>query len=96
MDFNPYLRRAPADGNSAKGSVEKTAEAENIVWQTRAAAPTEYENRLGDLLERVFEAGIEELPGVVAKLNELGGRAPDGSPWTEASFQDVMRQLGKE
>jgi hypothetical protein len=96
MDYNPFLQRAPASPDSHKGSVEKVSEIRNMVWQNRAAPPTPYENQLGDLLEQVFVAGIEELPAVVAKLNELGGHAPDGSAWTEASFQACMRELGKE
>ncbi len=97
MDYNPYLamKGSPLSPDAHKGSVEKIADIKNIVWQHRAAPPTAFENQLGDLLEQVFVAGIEDLPAVVARLNELGGRAPDGAPWTEASFQAVMRELGK-
>ena len=94
MDFNPYLRRNANATDPGKGSIERIEEIRNIVWQTRAALPSDFENRLADLLEQVFAAGVEELPAVVARLNELGGRAPDGAPWTEASFQTVMQQLG--
>lgn len=96
MDHNPYLQAALVSADSHKGSIEKIGEIKNIVWQNRAAPPSAYENHLGDLLEQVFAAGIAELPAVVAKLNAMAGRAPDGSPWTEASFQTLMRQLGKE
>ena len=95
MDYNPYLQHASGNADSRKGSVEKVSDIKNLVWQTRAALPSAYENQLGDLLEQVFVAGIEELPAVVARLNELGGRAPDGSAWTEASFQTAIQQLGK-
>lgn len=90
MDTNPYLRRAASNGEAAKGSIEKVEAIQNLVWQTRAAPPTPFENRLADLLEQAFAAGIEELSPLVAKLNELGARAPDGAPWTEASFQAYM------
>jgi hypothetical protein len=96
MDHNPYLQAKGASPDSHKGSVEKVSEIKNMVWQNRFAPPTPYENQLGDLLEQVFVAGIEELPAVVAKLNELGGHAPDGSAWTEASFRATMQQLGRE
>ena len=98
MDHNPYLQQAGNDGDadSRKGSVEKISEIKNLVWQTRAAPPTAHENQLGDLLEQVFAADIEDLSAVVAKLNELGGSTPDGKAWTEENFQTVMRQLGKE
>ncbi len=96
MDYNPYLQPASVSPDSHKGSIEKVGEIKNMIWQNRAAPPTPFENQLGDLLEQVFVAGIEELPAVVAKLNELGGHAPDGAAWTEASFTAVMQQLGKE
>ena len=98
MDYNPYLQQAKSSGNTDanKGSVEKISEIKNFIWQTRTAPPTTYENQLGDLLEQVFVSGIEELPAVVAKLNEMGGSTPDGKAWTVENFQAVMRQLGKE
>ena len=96
MDHNPYLQPALVSPDSHKGSIEKVSEIKNMIWQNRAAPPTAYENHLGDLLEQVFVAGIADLPAVVAKLNELDGHAPDGAPWTEASFHAVMRELGKE
>ena len=93
MDSNPYLRPTARTGEAAKGSIEKVDAIQNVVWQTRAAPPTEFESRLGDLLEQAFAAGIEELSPLVAKLNELGGRTPDGAAWTEASFQAYMRNF---
>lgn len=91
MDHNPYLQGTAASGEAAKGSIEKVDAIENLVWQTRAAPPTEYENRLADLLEQAFADGIEELSPLVAKLNELGSKAPDGAAWTEARFQSYLR-----
>ena len=91
MDFNPYLKRAARGGEAAKGSIEKVDATQNLIWQTRAAPPTEYEDRLGDLLLQAFASGIDELAALVARLNELGSRAPDGAAWTEASFQAYMK-----
>jgi hypothetical protein len=91
MDFNRYLRPTARTGEAAKGSIEKVDPTQNLIWQTRAAPPTEYENRLGDLLEQVFASGIDELAALVAKLNELGSRAPDGTAWTEASLQAYLK-----
>ncbi len=96
MNYNPHLKswHQPQPARVAgKGAIEAPGEVANIVWQTRSAEPTEYENRLGDALEAVFEAGIETLPAVVGKLNELGMFAPDGSRWTEASFLAEMKRL---
>lgn len=62
--------------------------------QSRSAEPTDYENRLADALEAAFGAGIRELPALIARLNADGVRAPDGTAWTEASFQAEMERLG--
>jgi len=62
--------------------------------QTRTAAPTAYENRLGDALEAAFAAGHHELPALIKALNAEGVTDPEGVAWTEASFQMVMAQLG--
>ena len=97
MDHNPHLkpRNHPAsDQVAGKGNIEKPDEIENIVHQTRAAPPTEYENRLGEALEEIFDADIDQLSDVVTKLNELGVQAPDGEAWTEDSFQAEMTRLG--
>jgi hypothetical protein len=88
MDHNPFLKRSPSD---SRGSIERF---ENLCWQTRAAPPTEYENALGDALERIFAKGVESLPELVHQLNQDGSRDPAGQPWTEASFQAEMRRLG--
>jgi hypothetical protein len=95
VDHNPFLEH-PARSSSnepAKGEIE-SRHPENLVWQTRAAPPTGYESSLGDALEEIFEEGHETLESVVARLNALGVRAPDGTPWEEESFQAVMKQLG--
>ena len=76
----------------SRGRVEKPGEAVNVEWQTRRAAPTEFENRMGDVFEKVFDSGVEALPAVVAKINELGSRDPEGKPWTEDSLQAWLRQ----
>ena len=68
---------------------------ENIVWQSRAAPPSDYENALGDALENLFRDKIHDLPGIVAGLNEAGIHGPDGRYWTEASFQAEMARLGR-
>jgi len=99
MDHNPHLKpwvRPHPNRIAGKGVIERPGQTENIVWQTRANAPTEYENQLGDALERVFESGAVEVRDVVAKLNELGVRSADGRPWTEALFEEEMRRLASK
>ena len=97
MDHNPHLK--PFSGVepnqvAGKGKIEKPEDVENIVHQTRPAPPTEFENRLGDALEEIFGADIDQLGDVVAKLNDMGVPAPEGEDWTEESFQAEMKRLG--
>lgn len=71
-------------------------ESRNVVWQTRAADPTAYENALGDALGKIFASEIYDLPGIVARLNELGLTTEDGAAWTEETYQTEMKRLGKK
>jgi hypothetical protein len=78
LDHNPELKpwQSPAPNNVAgKGQIEEPGQMKNIVWQTRAAAPSAYENALGDALEAVFGAGAETVEQVV----EAPTAAP--GPW---------------
>jgi len=97
MNFNPHLQpwQQPAPNNVAgKGQIEIPGQADNIIWQTRAAEPTAYENALGDALVAAFAGGAEELDQVVAALNAQAFRSSDGRPWTVASFEAEMARLG--
>ena len=89
MDHNPFLAKRMAAG---RGAVEQPL---NIEWQTRAAPPTEFENRLGDALEKVFAAGADTPAEVVARLNEMQLFDASGACWTEASFRETMARLGE-
>ncbi len=96
-DFNPQLRpwQRPELGSAAgKGALERPDKVVNLVWQTRGAPPTDYENALADSLIACFDAGAEELPDLVAALNARGSRSPGGAPWTEESFTTEMARLG--
>ena len=66
----------------------------NETFQNRAAAPTAYESLLGDSIERAYAAGIHDLPGLVAHLNEAGPAGPNGQPWTADSYCKEMARLG--
>ena len=92
MEFNPH--RTPACGERREARIEQPGEFPNIVWQTRSAPPTDFENRLGDALVACFEEGIDELGPLVARLNEMGVHAPDGTPWTVDAFEREMESLG--
>ena len=97
MDHNPHLKSwsLPEPKQVAgKGQIEKPCEVENIIHQTRPAPPTEYENQLGDALTKIFDNDIDQLPGVIVKLNEMGVQAPNGAAWTQDSFKAEIKRLG--
>jgi hypothetical protein len=97
MDHNPLLKpwlRPRPNEAGGKGWIERPGEVVNLEWQTRPAPPSDYEMRLGDALVECFGAGITELEPLVARLNELGVRTPDGAAWTAASFEREMARLG--
>jgi len=97
-DFNPYIAayRDPRPNQTAGvGQIFEGGARELIVWQTRAAPPTEYEEALASALEQIFTQRVYELPEIVAALNREGIRTPGGETWTEANFQSTFRELGK-
>jgi hypothetical protein len=97
LDHNPHLRPwlTPTPNNVAgKGKIEVPGQMRNIVWQNRAAAPTDYENALGDALEAVFEQGAQTAEQVAEGLNGIGFRTPDGDAWTAAVFEAEIARLG--
>ena len=97
MKYNENLKNRTPRGFSqeaGKGKIELPGEIENIAWQTRGEAPSEYEAGLTDALEDMFAGGIETLPEIVAELNERKIPAPDGSPWSEENFQTEIKRLG--
>jgi len=99
VDHNPHLARLAAHGRQpaqGKGTLERPGEGVNVVWQTRSASPTAFENALGDALEQVFEAGATTPEAVAAGLNERGFRDAGGASWTPASFEACMRELGRQ
>lgn len=98
LDYNPYLaRKTSADDQQdlAQQRIEMPGERENVVWQTRAAPPTEYENTLADALVSIFEQGVEDLETLIVKLNETGPKSPDGENWSAEVFERVMSELGQ-
>jgi hypothetical protein len=97
LDHNPNLKpwKRPSPNQVAgKGKIESPGDVVNIVHQTRSSSPTEYENRMGEALMEIFDDDISQLSDIVAKLNELGVKSPDGELWTEDNFELEMRRLG--
>ena len=98
QEFNPYLqafRAARRSESAGKGQIYNPPERELIVWQTRPAAPTEFELTLAAALEQLFAQRIYELPDIVAALNRDGPRTREGAAWTEANFVATFRELGQ-
>jgi len=65
-----------------------------VVHQSRDREPGEYENLLGDALERLFGLGIAEIDPLVAGLNDLDAPAPDGARWTRELLLSELARLG--
>ena len=97
MDYNPHLKnlqRPEPDQTAGKGKIQKPGEGDNLVHQTRATPPTDYENNLGQALEEIFSENITEINDVVRRLNELGIQTHKGGTWTEEAFLSEMKRLG--
>ena len=97
LDHNPNFKpwQTPEPNNVAgKGQIEQPGQARNIVWQNRAAPPSDYENALGDALERAYDAGATSAEEVVAALNAAAFRMPDGQAWSVERFEAELARLG--
>lgn len=96
--YNPFLDGRVPNQSSRRvipsDRIERPGEAKNIVWQTRAAIPTTYEDALADALVACFEDGLEEIGPLVQRLNEMGIKATDGAEWSKENFERVMARLG--
>lgn len=98
---NPWLAVSPdtrgTAANPTKGSpatLEVPGAVENVVWQTRAAPPTAAERALAEALRAIFADAVDDLPGIVARLNASGVRPAAGGDWTEAGFVAELARLG--
>lgn len=92
---NPYLaadRHRDSKGDSR--TVESPREVTNIIFQTRGAPLSAFEDRLADALMAVFDEGAHELDAVVAGLNARAVTDADGQPWTAQSLTTCLQQLG--
>jgi len=62
--------------------------------QARSRPATQFEDLLGDAVERAYAEGIHDLAGLVTYLNRTGPSAENGQPWTESSYRALMARLG--
>ncbi|WP_336791995.1 recombinase-like helix-turn-helix domain-containing protein [Gordonia malaquae] len=61
--------------------------------QARVTDPTPYESRLAKAIEQVFGDGGHTLEALVEGLNQIGIISPDGTPWSQESFQVEIARL---
>jgi hypothetical protein len=61
--------------------------------QTRDREPTDYENLLGDALEKAFAAGVHELDGVCAQLIADCVPSPGGRTWAPDLLASELKRL---
>jgi len=94
-DANPWLAPERGGTKGSAATLERPGAAINVAWQTRAAPPSDEENRLADALQAICADGIHDLPGIVARLNASAARAPAGAPWTEASLSAELARLAR-
>ena len=91
-EFNPW--RALDFGNKgSETTIEASETARNVRWQMRTRVPTADEHKLAEALGQIFMAGTWELAGIVARLNELGLKTPQGTAWTAENFERAMTAL---
>ena len=62
--------------------------------QARDREPDDYQNLLGDAIERSYADGVHDLAGLVERLNEARVPSPNGQTWTPDLFQKEMKRLG--
>jgi len=62
--------------------------------QARQRPATTYEDLLGDAIERAFGDGVQDLAGLLERLNESGLSTPGGQRWTEETYRQEMAKLG--
>jgi hypothetical protein len=92
---NPHLaadRHRDTKGDSR--TVEDPRAATNIIFQTRGAPLSPFEDRMADALMACFEAGAATLDELAAALNARGVPDADGQPFTPASLGACLHRLG--
>ena len=89
-DYGPHVVVKPSDAFASWGQGIELRRTHDV----RYRAPDDYQNLLGDAIERAFAAGIHDLPGLVGRLNEAGVPSPNGAAWTPGLFQKEMKRLG--
>jgi len=63
--------------------------------QAQYRPPTNYEDLLGDALERAFASGAQDLAALVESLNRQGMTTRAGQPWTEENYGPELAALSR-
>lgn len=63
--------------------------------QAQRQTPTNYEDLLGDAIERAFAAGTHDLQGLTDSLNRQGMTTRAGEPWTVDNYGPEMAALSR-
>ena len=63
--------------------------------QAQYRTPTNYEDLLGDAIERCFASGVHDLAGLVEGLNRQTMTTRAGAPWTEENYGPEMAALSR-
>ena len=63
--------------------------------QAQYRPPTNYEDLLGDAIERCFASGVHDLAGLVDGLNRQTMTTRAGAPWTEENYGPEMAALSR-
>ena len=92
-DHNPGLTPDLSDKGSEAG-IEHPDRVVNIPWQTRAAPPTDEENRLADALQTIFAKEIYDLPRIVEMLDGIVPPPAGSQRWTESVLRAELARLG--
>lgn len=94
LELNPFLTPAAAGSKGGGLFTEAPSAVENIIFQTRGASLTAFEDRLADQLMSAFSQGAVELAEVVETMNREGGLDDQGRAWTADSLEAVLKTLG--
>lgn len=63
--------------------------------QTIARAPTSYEDLFATSLEQAFGAGVEDLAGLAAALDQSGPAHPSQAPWSADLLARELSRLAE-
>ena len=86
-------REQKPSNKGGQGGIETYDKLENVVWQSRSAPPTEYEDALADALEDIMSDGTHDLAGIAAGLAKHRVKAQDGKAFTEDSLKEEFKRL---